>query len=52
MPAFEGMSEFGGRLIHPQKWPEDLDYSDKNVTIIGSGATGESLFALFALFAS
>jgi cation diffusion facilitator CzcD-associated flavoprotein CzcO len=33
------MDEFKGRIVHPQTWPEDLDYKGKNVLVIGSGAT-------------
>lgn len=42
-PDFEGMDDFNGQIIHPQKWPEDLDYSDKKVVVIGSGATAVTL---------
>jgi monooxygenase len=42
-PAFPGMSDFSGTVIHPQHWPEDLDYSGKNVVVIGSGATAITL---------
>ena len=38
-PEFPGMENFQGRLVHPQKWPEDLDYKGKKVVVIGSGAT-------------
>jgi monooxygenase len=38
-PEFKGEENFKGQVIHPQHWPEDLDYSDKNVVVIGSGAT-------------
>jgi len=38
-PEWEGMDEFEGEIIHPQTWPEDLDYSGKKVVVIGSGAT-------------
>ena len=40
MPPFEGVDRFKGRLIHPQSWPEDLDYSGKRVVIIGGGDCG------------
>ena len=43
MPSFPGVDDFKGRLIHPQKWPEDLDYSGKRVVVIGSGATAVTL---------
>lgn len=39
MPNFPGADQFKGQLFHPQHWPEDLDYTDKNVVVIGSGAT-------------
>ncbi len=42
-PEFEGRSDYKGMLIHPQHWPEGLDYDDKNVVIIGSGATAVTL---------
>ncbi|OZD73004.1 FAD-containing monooxygenase EthA [Rhodococcus sp. 06-1059B-a] len=42
-PEFEGIENFGGTVIHPQKWPEDLDYSGKKVVVIGSGATAITL---------
>jgi len=42
-PAWAGMDQFGGTLVHPQNWPEALDYSGKRVVIIGSGATAVTL---------
>jgi cation diffusion facilitator CzcD-associated flavoprotein CzcO len=42
-PAFAGSERFGGQLIHPQFWPEDLDYAGKRVVVIGSGATAITL---------
>jgi monooxygenase len=42
-PEFPGIESFRGRLIHPQKWPEDLDYKGKKVVVIGSGATAMTL---------
>ena len=42
-PEFPGRDAFKGELVHPQLWPEDLDYSDKKVVIIGSGATAMTL---------
>ncbi|MEM7141849.1 MAG: NAD(P)/FAD-dependent oxidoreductase [Actinomycetota bacterium] len=47
-PEFEGRGRFQGEVIHPQKWPEDLDYADKNVVIIGSGATAVTLVPAMA----
>jgi len=38
-PHWKGMDKFKGRIVHPQTWPEDLDYKGKNVIVIGSGAT-------------
>jgi cation diffusion facilitator CzcD-associated flavoprotein CzcO len=42
-PEFAGISEFEGQVVHPQKWPDDLDYKGKKVVIIGSGATAMTL---------
>lgn len=42
-PIFEGLDNFQGQVVHPQFWPEKLDYQDKNVVIIGSGATAITL---------
>jgi cation diffusion facilitator CzcD-associated flavoprotein CzcO len=42
-PEFPGMADFGGRLVHPQNWPADLDYKDKTVVVIGSGATAVTI---------
>ena len=42
-PDFEGRDDFTGQVIHPQFWPEDLDYKDKKVVVIGSGATAVTL---------
>lgn len=38
-----GLENFEGTVVHPQWWPEDLDYTDKRVVIIGSGATAITL---------
>src|SRR5258708_40290127 len=38
-PEFAGSADFAGRIVHPQKWPEQLDYAGKRVVVIGSGAT-------------
>lgn len=48
LPAFEGMEDFTGRIVHPQHWPEDLDYAGKRVAIIGSGATAVTLVPAMA----
>ena len=42
-PVWEGMDDFGGRIVHPQAWPDDLDYANKRVVVIGSGATAVTL---------
>lgn len=42
-PAFEGADTFAGRVVHPQHWPQDIDYAGKNVVVIGSGATAVTL---------
>ncbi len=42
-PEFAGADTFGGQIIHPQEWPEDLDYAGKRVAVIGSGATAVTL---------
>lgn len=47
-PEFAGRDDFKGTLIHPQHWPEDFDYSDKKIVIIGSGATAVTLLPALA----
>jgi monooxygenase len=47
-PAFAGMGRFGGQIVHPQHWPEDLDYAGKRVVVIGSGATAVTLVPAMA----
>ena len=42
-PHFEGRDDFEGVIVHPQAWPEDLDYTGKKVVVIGSGATAVTL---------
>lgn len=41
--GFEGREDFAGQVVHPQFWPEDLDYAGKRVVVIGSGATAVTL---------
>jgi len=48
MPDFPDRDAFEGEVIHPQAWPEDLDYTDKEVVIIGSGATAVTLVPAMA----
>ena len=47
-PDFEGVDDFRGRIVHPQDWPEDLDYAGKKVVVIGSGATAVTLIPSMA----
>ncbi len=42
-PQWPGMDAFQGQIVHPQTWPEDLDYKGKRVVIVGSGATAATL---------
>ncbi len=49
LPKFEGYDEFAGSIAHPQHWPEDLDYKDKTVLVIGSGATAVTLVPSMAI---
>ena len=51
-PDFAGTERFKGRIVHPQLWPEDLDYSGKKVVVIGSGATAVTLVPEMAKTAS
>jgi cation diffusion facilitator CzcD-associated flavoprotein CzcO len=45
---FAGQADFPGPIVHPQQWPADLDYRDKRVVIIGSGATAVTLVPAMA----
>ncbi len=47
-PHFEGRERFQGTIVHPQRWPEDLDYAGKRVLVIGSGATAVTLVPAMA----
>lgn len=47
-PDWPGLAEYGGTLVHPQKWPDGLDYSGKKVLVIGSGATAVTLVPAMA----
>jgi monooxygenase len=47
-PEFAGRDAFAGTIVHPQKWPEDLDYKGKQVVVIGSGATAVTLVPAMA----
>ena len=48
LPEFPNSARFQGRMVHPQAWPQDLDYSGKRVLIIGSGATAVTLLPAMA----
>ena len=47
-PEWEGEQDFRGLIVHPQSWPEDLDFSGKRVAVIGSGATAVTLVPALA----
>jgi monooxygenase len=51
-PAFPGADQFTGTIIHPQHWPQDLDYAGKRIVVIGSGATAVTLVPSLAAQAS
>ncbi len=48
LPDFPGMDRFGGTIVHPQAWPDDLGYAGKRVVVIGSGATAITLIPSMA----
>jgi monooxygenase len=48
LPDFEGMDRFPGPIVHPQAWPDDLEYAGKRVVVIGSGATAVTLIPSLA----
>lgn len=43
LPEFAGYNDFKGKIVHPQKWADDIDYTNKRVVVIGSGATAVTL---------
>ena len=47
-PQWPGMDRFGGRIVHPQTWPDDLELSGKRVVVVGSGATAATLIPAIA----
>jgi cation diffusion facilitator CzcD-associated flavoprotein CzcO len=47
-PEWPGMDNYQGQIVHPQSWPQDLDYAGKNVVVIGSGATAATLIPAIA----
>jgi cation diffusion facilitator CzcD-associated flavoprotein CzcO len=48
LPELPGVERYAGTLVHPQEWPEGLDYSGKRVVVIGSGATAITLVPAIA----
>jgi cation diffusion facilitator CzcD-associated flavoprotein CzcO len=48
VPDFEEMDSFSGLIVHPQTWPEDMDYTGKRVVVIGSGATAATIVPAMA----
>ncbi|HEX9555406.1 MAG TPA: NAD(P)/FAD-dependent oxidoreductase [Reyranella sp.] len=48
LPDFPGIGRFGGRIVHPQKWTDDIDFAGKRVVVIGSGATAVTLVPAMA----
>jgi cation diffusion facilitator CzcD-associated flavoprotein CzcO len=48
LPDWPGLERFGGRLVHTEAWPDDLDYRGKKVVVIGSGATAATLIPAMA----
>ena len=47
-PEFQGSERFGGEIVHPQFWTDDIDHSGKRVVVIGSGATAVTLIPALA----
>lgn len=47
-PEWPGVERFGGTVVHPQKWTDDIDYAGKRVVVIGSGATAVTLVPALA----
>ena len=47
-PEWPGMKDFAGRVVHPQAWPDDLDYKGRRVIVIGSGATAATIVPAMA----
>jgi monooxygenase len=47
-PSLPGLEHFGGQVVHPQHWPQDLDYAGKQVVVIGSGATAVTIVPAMA----
>jgi monooxygenase len=47
-PQLPGIDRFTGRIVHPQQWPSDFDYTGKKVVVVGSGATAVTLVPAMA----
>jgi cation diffusion facilitator CzcD-associated flavoprotein CzcO len=47
-PGFPGAETFAGPIVHPQRWPQDLDYAGKRIVVIGSGATAVTIVPVLA----
>jgi monooxygenase len=48
VPDFDGIDDFSGDILHPQHWPQEYDYSNKRIVIVGSGATAVTLLPAMA----
>ena len=51
-PAFAGIGDYRGRVVHPQRWSDDIDYAGRRVVVIGSGATAVTLVPSMAVTAA
>jgi monooxygenase len=51
-PTFTGVENFEGPIVHPQQWPESLEYKNKRIVVIGSGATAATLVPALAMTAA
>ena len=51
-PDFPSIEKFAGRAVHPQKWTDDIDYANKRVVVVGSGATAVTLLLELAKIAA
>ena len=51
-PDFPGIEKFAGRAVHPQTWTDDIDYANKRVLVVGSGATAVTLLPELAKIAA
>ena len=51
-PDFPSIEKFAGRVVHPQKWTDDIGYAKKRVVVVGSGAAAVTLSPEFAKIAA